>query len=79
VMVSDKAKAMDTFTINVNGAEVKPSNSLECRGSPSTGSSRCVRTCTPWRGRQGSVQAAWHASLNTFNVGNCCGSLGVVC
>jgi hypothetical protein len=32
VMVGGKAKARDTFTINVNGAEVKPSNSFELLG-----------------------------------------------
>jgi hypothetical protein len=32
VMVGGKAKARDTFTINVDGAEVKPSNSFELLG-----------------------------------------------
>jgi hypothetical protein len=32
VMVCGKAKANDTFTINVDGAEVKPSNSFELLG-----------------------------------------------
>jgi hypothetical protein len=47
VMVGGKAKARDTtFTINVNGTEVKPSNSFELLGSRSPGSSPCGRTCT---------------------------------
>jgi hypothetical protein len=76
-LVSSKGKALLTFAIDVDGAEVKPGGTFDLLGVTFDRNFWSSHTSTPWRGSHASEPAGSHDWHNISHVANCCGSSGV--